>query len=63
LPGKFGAEIAQTDDIKVVCLSHPATVTAEDMKGVPIIFVFTDLQCALVAWDDFCETSLALLNS
>ncbi|XP_066325661.1 endo-1,3;1,4-beta-D-glucanase-like [Miscanthus floridulus] len=32
--GKFGAEIAKTDDIKVVCLSHPSTVTAEDMKEV-----------------------------
>ena len=35
LAGKFGAEVAKTDDIKVVCLSHPSTVTADDMKGVP----------------------------
>jgi len=35
LAGKFGAEVAKTDDIKVACLSHPSRVTADDMKGVP----------------------------
>ena len=41
LAGKFGAEVAKTDDIKVVCLSHPSTVTADDMKGVlPSVSLF-----------------------
>jgi hypothetical protein len=62
LLGKFGAEIAKTNDIKVVCLSHPSTVTAEDMKGVPTIFVFTHPYRVCIDRDGFCETSLALLN-
>jgi hypothetical protein len=40
LAGKFGAAVAKTEDIKVVCLSHPATVTADDMKGVPFSLFF-----------------------
>ncbi|GJN36616.1 hypothetical protein PR202_gb25493 [Eleusine coracana subsp. coracana] len=31
--GKFAVEMAKTDDIKVVCLSHPAYVAVDDMKG------------------------------
>jgi hypothetical protein len=42
LAGKFGVAVAKTEDIKVVCLSHPATVTADDMKGVPFsLFLFS----------------------